>query len=520
MKRTGYLACVAGLCLFSCIERDNPFDPANLPSILPGPIKEGLQPSLDRFWARAIIIRDGIREMNGKLLVDDAALTALPQVNDPIRAQDSLVRDNNATLKQQNEVQTDPALLVPLSFMTLLSTFQPAARYDSLGAWSQELEYLRAKALAIIDSVNLKHFPIEIFSAAERASVMLGYDGILDEKSALEADTAAFQGRVTTKNAGLSPENNALEAENKAIGIYNKELEFRRQKGKNQIIKGSDSLVVAIKNLQVGDSLFLDTGTFVGRFPITASGTYDKPILIQGHPNGGTRLTSDSTEIVIIDKQKHIIFRDILFGGAKKNSGVRITNVADSIEFQHCDFIGNAGDGLEIADAIVRISDCRFIGNQKNGIKFGSPTANSAALYLVNSLIVGNSQFGINGVDGRGSVTLTTIADNSGGGIRLSGKIGDFTLYSSIVAYNRKYGFDMLGAGPAGDGFALVNCDIHANDSGSFIPSLPSSPRNVLLDIDPVFKSRDPASYDYELDAASPLLEFEKSGITIGWRKP
>jgi Right handed beta helix region len=505
--------------LSACIDRDNPFDPINLPRIQPDKIREANASYLDNLKARAEGIRSLLQAMRAGLVADTTALRNTESKADSVRAANVLQRQENQARRAANATQTDGSLLLDLSELDFLPLFSPQATFDDLGPLNNELTVIKSNARDRIDSVNRVYFPELIFSDSWRQATLAAFDLALDDAGGLAADTARWSGRRIPAMLGMQIENDSLAAENRAIQNYNDSIAFHRNRGSRPIISTPESLTVAIKRLKVGDSIFLDRGTYSGQITIPQiSGTAQSPILIQGIPGGGTILTSaDTGDTFVISTGKNIIIKDITFAKGKK-SGVKLIGQTDSVIFERCEFRDNAVHGLEIATASVLIRHCRFIGNRGDGIRIQTSQGNNVG--LLNVLVVQNGGRGIYGTDLRSWVSGSTVADNAQGGIHLDGSIGELILQTSIVAFNRSYGLSLnsqaLQTGPLG----IFRSDFFENDGVDFAQQLPSSPLIDTLSVEPGFISRDTSTgFNYNLREESALRAFEKAGVVIGWRE-
>lgn len=512
-------ALTALVLLSACIDRDNPFDPVNLPRIKPDDIRNKQALYFDSLTAQVEAIREALRNMRADLQADTLALSEVEAKALLVRDTNTTKRQNNEGLRAQNAAQTDARLLVDLILLSYLPLFSPQAEFDALGRLDEQVDAMKNSILVRIDSVNRAHFPELIYSDILQQQILAPFEAGLGEANALAVDTLIWFGRKGTAMLALEKENAAITQENGAIQTYNDSIAFHRNRGDRPVVSNPESLVVSVGRLKPGDTLFLDKGVFARRLFIPGSGTAAKPILFQGMPGGGTVLTSspepDTSETVIISNLKHITFKDIVFANGR-NSGARIIGGSDSIAFERCDFIGNDRHGLEVISSGVTVSNCRFIGNKWNGIHFQTPP--NVAVELSNVLAVQNGRNGIFGSDMKGSIARATLADNALSGIHLEGRVGDLVIHSSILAHNRRFGMGMSGSPAQGSNLGLLNCNFYGNDSGHTSHTLPPSPLIVTLSVEPRFISRDAQGLNYNLRPESELSGLEEAGIVIGWR--
>ncbi len=509
------LAAISGSVFLSCIDRDNPFDPLNFTAINPDEIRIKLQPGFDSLWAKAKTLGNRFSEVRKSLAADSAALRQRMTDLDSIRTLNQNRRTINVVVRNENTPATPADSLRSLVELDTLPYFQPKSQLAMIRPNRAEVGYLRDRVLFRIDSINQGYFPAKIYSSAERNAKQFPYDSLYRVGDTLIIDSLRWAQGLSAYLVSWGSENQGIQGENFVIQKYNDSLRYVRQRGNRPLIVNTDSLNKKITNLIAGDTLYLDNGVFVGRIKIDASGTAEKPILIQGSPLGGTVLKGSDVsnqELLNIDNRKHIIFRDLVFRDTK-NSGGRVTSNSDSIVFERCDFINNEISGLDIIDASVVVKNCRFIGNRGSGIYASSPS-NTAIIKLVNVLIVHNGQYGIDGVDLKGSLNWSTVADNRIDGVKLGGRVGDFSFNSSIIAYNLGYGINFNSATPAAmENLIFSNCNIYGNARADFSQPLPPAQR-PLLNVDPGFISRDrTVGLDYNLIPESELINTE-----IGWR--
>lgn len=509
------LAAISGSVFLSCIDRDNPFDPLNYTAVNPGEIRQKLQPSFDSLWAKAVVLGNQLSGIRLSMAADSAALSQRMNELDSIRKSNAALRALNQAYQIENTPTTPADSLRSLLVLDTLPYFQAQAQLALIRPKRNDVGLLRDRLLFRLDSINQAYFPVKIYNDIERTGKQLGYDSIYRIGDTLLADSLRWGQKLGADIKAWGLENQGILSENMVIQKYNDSLKYVRLRGNRPLIVNADTLSKKITSLIAGDTLYLDTGVFVGRIKINASGTAERPILIQGSPFGGTVLKGGDVangELLSIDNQRNLIFRDLVFRDAK-NSGARVTSNSESIIFERCDFINNEGRGLEISSADVLIRNCRFIGNRGSGIRFTS-SGNPNSAQLVNVLIVHNGEYGIDGVDLKGSMGRVTIADNQVDGLKFAGTVGGFGIYSSLIVFNSGFGINLNSAPPSAlENLVFSNCNVYGNALADFSQSLPpASP--PLLNVDPGFISRDTTvGLNYGLIPESPLKETD-----IGWR--
>ena len=119
--------------------------------------------------------------------------------------------------------------------------------------------------------------------------------------------------------------------------------------GPNEIPPGEDVLANPISQLQPGDELVLQGGTYnqTQRFSITVNGTPDQPIIIRAKQGESAIITMSANQNLIdIENSTHLIFRNLEFKGGDR--GIRLTN-SNFITIEQC-HIHSTGDAAITAN--------------------------------------------------------------------------------------------------------------------------------------------------------------------------
>ncbi len=507
----------AMLCLVSCIDRNNPFDPINFSLSQTTPIKNAQSGFLDSLSALADSTTKTLAPLQADFNSIQSLNDSISQSNDLKKTANSQTAAGNAAVTQANQSAGPADSLKLEGYYDTLNYLLLAGPYPSVNFNMQQLSLLQATALARVDSVNRALLPMVVYSDSERAQIQAPYLQDLNAYTQFQNQVNTANQTATNTNSSIAAYNLQQISLNAAVQSFNLSVVFHNQSLGKILVTTADSLHKYISAAKPGDTIFVGAGDYAGQILFQQSGTVDSPIVIQGDPGAPTILSaSPQTPILFLSDFSYIEFHDVVFQQSG-NSGAKLENGCTGILFETCDFLHNALDGLEIVDSYVKVKNCRFLQNERNGIQVSGATSQ---IVLDNVLVAYNVAAGINATSANGSIQGLTVSDNGVDGIEIRSPTGPLRISNSIIAFNGSYGLnltlDMIQSGA----LQLEDLDFYANDSG--LINLPQSDWPLTpIQVDPAFVSRDTLQgLNYSILPTGDLSTLQNQGVVIGYRNP
>lgn len=520
------LAGAAAFAAVSCIERSNPFDPINSGPTRVRNLRAELQARLDSLAAGEDAYASFLSAYADSLRRDSLANAETEGANAERRTHNLRTAADNDARKAANETAS-PDSLAPLDyfwFLDSLDGYGPYAGFDSrYGALREQA----ANLAAFMAKANLDNSPSVVYS--QRMS-----DSILSPFLQDDQGFAALKARIDSANIAAGDSNGTVAEYNREkaglnqeIAGYNDSIGFVRQSFNRPVVTRSDSISRAIGIAHAGDTILIGRGSFAVNLQFGDSGTAANPIVVRGYPGGRTvlRAASDretgviASSVLILSGNAHVRFQDLIFRGASISS-IKLENGSRDISFRDCVFDSSAAYGLEVIDSDVKLTDCRLIGNGKGAYLQGRE-GGAVSIDLSNVLIARNLGTGLDLLTPTGTISNATIADNGGDGINLKVPSRTLTIANSIIASNGGTGLLRVKETNYQNTLNVRECVLWENAAADWgLDGLDSTVAAVIVNgnfnLNPGFV--DPASLDYGIRGDSPLIEYDRLRILIGYR--
>lgn len=435
------------LLLFSCIKRDNWWDPY----FGCHPLEE--LPLLREAYTNSIL--QELRtcdEVHLKYPEFQASLLSVKNVNALQIEQNKKITDSlliilarNDTIGQQNILRTQcaDALLkfpVPKTPLYRLTKKNPEPE-------SQLLKIIVAQKWKI-DSI------ITVAKNACGTQVVLANeftDSVQHLVAAYKTEWEGVLGLINgyynetlMANRYVDSMNNLFDRNAVLVESYNDSISFC------QLDKLNDTALIVEKlaTIRPGESLVFAADTVkLHEFQIKARGSMNLDsgrILIRGKPTGTVLQIANGCEVA---NSSRIQFVNIVFSGTGNGVGIRVRQNCDSILFFNCQFVNNRGYGLEIDHSSnIIIENCRILHNgdsAESGTpsgKGGARISESGIVNLRNVLVAKNGPFGIDINKAPVDLFRCTVSDNTYDGVRYTGEAnnGGVTATYTLFCYHSR----------------------------------------------------------------------------------
>jgi len=502
---------IAFLVIFSCIKRNNPYDP-----LIYNPIKQ-YQDSLSRARQKAQNEIDSLiraADSLGALAKSaDTQLTRESALADSVKAKNALIVRNNANLKVKNAILDTLQKKLCSSVKTLLDTmiaidtlrFSTNVVQDGASA---SATYLFADSVAM--RLNAQFFPDTVIFSGALDSLKSISDTVAAHFQALQKKRDSINVTFNVTNAAFLTANKAWADSNQTILSFNAFVQTTYPCSFS--LTTPDTILKSISLLKPGDSLFIAPGafTFNTAFSIGGvSGTPSSHIVIIGDPQGNTVFTSSPTQnssLLHINNNTHYVDIVNITFSQGPSDGVLMEQFSGNILFQNCNFTGNRGNGIKVQDSDIKLRNCRFLYNDSNGVVVQNSNAD-----VQNILVAGNQKNGIlfaglgfNSAFDTALIVNATISDNDSDGVFQQGQYSNVSINKSLITFNRRIGVHReYEVGPASP-LSLSVTDLYANIQQNLVSLAPFDSLNYLS-VDPQYV--DKSNYNYSIGAGSAVAD-------------
>ncbi|MBD3393555.1 MAG: hypothetical protein GF410_16185 [Chitinivibrionales bacterium] len=510
-----FCLCAATLVCVSCIQRDNPFDPANYsPNVLDSAeveeIRDTANATLDSSFALAVQGFEAIDSLLSALVLDSAANDSLDSLNQLTRSENLSRRAENDTTAAYNDTVS---MVDSLRFKLHLDTLLWLVTSDSSAALDAARSVIRVEKLRAdsqMSAVNKQYLPDTIYTDTLRDSILAPFDSLLALCDSARAARARFDAAVIDTNTlAVVPYNETVGLYNDSVAAYNDSILFARESGGYPPIEDGDSLQQSLFAAQPGDTFVVASDTFTVALRFSNSGSESSPIVVIGQPDLSTVL--DSVDVAF-STNSHIIFKNIVF--SRGSHGARLVAGSGPITFENCSFVGNGGHGCEVVDSDARFRNCRMLHNGGHGLRVSSAEPKDNRVELTNTLIAHNRLTGIGIVSVNVTLQNTTISDNGSHGIRLDDPELELAIYNSLISYNGGYGITFLSGFNNNQPFTITSSVLYGNVTGQLFGNF--QPPVSYLGYEPVYVDAD--ADNYNIAPGNRLYDLEQEGIVIGYR--
>ena len=499
------------LVIFSCIKRNNPYDP-----LIYNPIKQ-YQDSLSRARQKAQSEIDSlirVADSLGALAKSaDTQLTKESALADSVKAKNALIVRNNANLRVKNAIidtlqkKTCSSVKSVLDTMRVVDTARLSTNVVQDGESANAI-YLSAESMAI--KLNAQFFPDTVISNGELDSLESISNAAVAYFQALQKKRDSTNAILDSTNAAFSKANTAWADSNQSILSFNALVQTTYPCSFS--LTTPDTILKSISLLKPGDSLFIAPGAFTFNTVLTLggiSGTPSSHIVIIGDPQGNTVFTSSPTQnssLLHINNNTHYVDIINITFSQGPSDGVLMEEFSGNILFQNCAFTGNHGNGIKVQDSDIKLRNCRFLYNDSNGVLVQNSNAD-----VQNILVAGNQKNGIlfaglgfNNMFDTALIVSATISDNDSDGVFQRGQYSNVSINKSLITFNRRIGvhreFEVSAASP----LSLSVTDLYANIQQNLVSLAPFDSLSYFS-VDPQYV--DKSNYNYSIGPGSAVAD-------------
>jgi hypothetical protein len=517
---TGSLV-TAALLTLSCIQRNNPYDPANYHPLAPQ--SAGLTDSL------RTVVRDFSLQRVKAMLAESRGLMTSFENTKKQRLLDSLSRihtldSNRIVLARNNDMlyHNDSIGLANISassvdslrYKQILDTlFVLVALADTpaIQGARDGIYIRRLKSAALIDSVNLANPLPPIIPSVSRDSLLGLFDTLIincDRLISSVKDAASMA--KDTNSIRILPYNDLFRNYNLTIKLYNDSLFFYKSFLGFVPVTNPDTLTKRLKNATAGDTFVVGSGTFSTEIRFDSSGEANKPIVVIGQPDLSTRFENSD---VFLSNNKYIFFRYIIFSKSN-SSAVKCENSSGPLEFNHCVFENNGNNGIEIIDSDVKLYACRILNNGGSGILSSSTNKKNHQIFASQTLVAHNRFNGIDLTAVEATLSNVTMSDNGENGIRLSDPPRTLSLTATLISFNGHYGVQFGSQKGSDQSLTISNSVFFGNTLGAISGNFDGLPVYLTYSVEYLNRFQN----DYRIAAGNDVFDLQTKGIIIGYR--
>lgn len=509
------------LLLFSCIKRDNWWDPyfgchplEELPLLREAYTNSVLQElhkcddvhlKYPEFQATLLSVKNGnsLQIEQNKRVVDSLLVI--------FARNDTIARQNSSRTKCTDALLQLPLPKTPLYRLTKKNPDPESSLLNTIIAQKWKIDSIITVAknacgtqvvLATEFTDSVQHMVVTYKAEWE------GVLGVIN----------GYYNETLMANRYIDSMNNVFDRNAALVESYNDSISFC------QLDKLNDtaSIVAKLATIRPGESLVFAADTVkLENFQLKSRGSMGLDsgrIVIRGKPAGTVLQIVNGCEVA---NSSRIQFMNIVFSGTGNGVGIRIRQNCDSIIFLSCQFVNNRGYGLEIDHSRnIIIENCRILHNGETAEnaaqsgKGGARISESGVVNLRNVLIAKNTPYGIDINKSPVDLFRCTVSDNAFDGIRYTGEAnnGGVTATATIICYHNRTGVYR------NDENVLQDIYVGGNRNNRFFSNskdIDGDPFNVdknqpVMIADPKFADR--LNDDYRIGVASELF-----GRNIGY---
>ncbi|MBD3346566.1 MAG: hypothetical protein GF401_16040 [Chitinivibrionales bacterium] len=505
------------VCLLStlfCVERDNPWDPANgCPKELLQEIRESTRPAIDSTLNTLSAIAGDALQIDSTLAAVTSANDSISAINDGIRIQNDSIAAVNDSFKNINSSLSgcDPLFsLHTLDSLKSLVLFDADSQAKALQSRAS-LESLRV--VSLFAAAGDECPTDKVFAASYKDSIATVLDSTSSALSLRFENALRYSDTpVAINQDSIKPYNEWMYLHNADVGKYNLQLLDRSTVCDCTVIDNADTLLDRIINIQPGQVVVLSPDTFSTEFTINTSGTEGNTIVLRAAEPGKTIF---KTSTITVSDADYIKIDGFVFTGSDKSS-LRISSNCKAIIITRCIFTHGAQHGIDIVDSDAEIRDCRIYHNGGHGVNVSSGDGSNRVRFH-NSLIVHNRLNGIHGLTSELDIAFCTISHNGQNGIYLDEPRRPVRIANSLVTWHENgWGIYRETTAFSGELFAILNSNLYGNKQGIFADS--TYLQFPVLAHDPLYV--DHANDNYSLEDAGEIMRLQRDeGIVVGYRE-
>ncbi len=471
----------------TCIERNNPWDPANgCPEEVSAGYRQSYASQIE-VHRKNIMIRSSkidsyidsfssnieqVEQVLQRNIATRNTESAIKSFNDSIEKYNKNVDCFSFVLKKQFTFIDTINLLNPVGIKVLIDSF----KIDSLNISS------------IIADGNEKCQPLGIYTKKQADSIFEPLKIFLSKQNSIIELENFNNNKYLDTNNSIETHNHDIFLWNQKVSIYNDSIKMETFFCQKNPIINVDTLKERIKKTVPGDTLLLAAGSFSNsQLNFSEMGEYGKPIVLIGSPGMETILES---MYIYIENSRNIKFVNIIIQNSK-NSGVKIEHQSDSITFSNCIFRSNKVYGIDATDASISLINCQVQHNDTGGIRISGNGKDNNRLYMDNVLVSHNNNDGVHVISCDVIMYNSTVSDNQLDGVKLVSFNKTANFSNSIFSYNGQNGINRIPSDGENGFFFTSNSDFFQNSKNDIFADSVYLRGNIpYRNDDPVFTDR------------------------------
>jgi hypothetical protein len=425
------------LTSFTCISRNNPWDPINgCSDANKAEYRRDVEESISISLARTQSSMQKFDQFLEGFTIGSQRADSLLNVNDSIRSTLDQISLNNTALRWSNN-SLACSLTTTLDTFRLLDTLKLYFP-DSITQLSEIFRFDSLLVVSEIETGNNRCSPSGIFTGKQRENLCQPLVEFSHKQYSLTQIQDNYNKKFGDMNLSIEEANDSLSLLNAGIKKYNDSIMTSKLFCKKNPVVNVDTLKKRPLTIKPGDTLFIGAGTFTNSdFKFSYKGDSLKTIVVMGSPFMNTVFDGIS---FVVSASKNIIFENLIIQNSKDSSGVRLEGFCENITFRNCIMRNNSKCGIQASVSYLDLVNCQIYGNKQDGIYLERGQTAIPRLIGFNLLIVRNGHFGINSLNSGIKIEKTTICDNDGGGINLNDP-EDQSFFSFVnVSFNKNFG--------------------------------------------------------------------------------
>ena len=496
------------LLFITCIERNNPWDPVNgCPEEVKADYRKGQSIQIDSLRNRVELLNQKLDSCEHYSQSSKQVKIQKDKSNDSLKTKNSEISYSNDSIEQFNK-NNICQLWQFKGTLNLLDTV-PLPVFDSIEKIVSEFKIDSIHIVSLIATGNELCLPAGIYNHQMTDSILQPLANLPKKSDSLIQYYKNSSILITENNKSIMDYNKNELLNNKNITDYNDSITKLEEFCGKDVIDNSVTAFEKLKTINAGDTLYLNSGTFVlSHISISGKGDSIRPTVIIGSPFMNTVMDSVDLDL---SNSSNFQFRNLTFKNAVKRSGVKVLDNCYAISFENCTFRDNEYYGIEVADASVEMVDCFVNHNKSGGIKITGNGSDTLLFKLEKAVVSHNGQSGILINSCNVIIRNTVCSDNELDGIGLIdfNKMANFG--SSIFSFNGRSGVYRK-TGTRNDGyFFSQGCDFYKNGvKDIYADSVYLQYNSPYLNEDPVFE--DASQDNYRILSSSKLY-----GTGIGY---
>lgn len=446
------------LCI-TCIERNNPWDPANgCPEEVKAGYRQGYASEIEEHRNKIMTLSLKLDSYTDSFSSNDEQIKRVLQRNVTIKNTESLIRSFNDSIENYNKNVDCISFVLKrqFAFVDTINQLNPVGIKMIMDSF--EIDSLHISS--IIADGNVKCQPLGIYTKNQFDSIIAPLNIFLSKLDSIINQENDFNNKWLDTNNSIRNYNQGIYSQNEKISAYNDSIQVEMFFCHKNPIVNVDTLKERIGKIGPGDTLILAAGSFSNnQLNFSEKGDHSKPIVLIGSPGMETILESMH---IYIENCRNIKFENLIIQNSK-NSGVKIEHQSDRITFTNCIFRGNKVYGIDATDASVSLINCQVQHNDSGGIRISGNGIDNNLLYMDNVVISHNNNDGVHVISCNVIMYNSTISDNQFDGVKLVSFNKTANFSNSIFSFNGQNGINRIPSDGENGFFFTSNSDFFQN---------------------------------------------------------